>query len=59
MNFNFNFMLWLTAVAFFTLLGLMISEIYVTHEAVNAGLQQCMVAISADDVEPLWQKECN
>ena len=55
---NFNFMIWLTAIAFFTLLGLMIAEIYVTHEAVNAGLQQCVVTVNDTVVEPVWQKEC-
>ena len=52
---KFNFMIGITALAFFTLLGLMIAEIYVSHEAVNAGLQQCEVDSSP---EPVWQKEC-
>jgi len=52
---NFNFMIWLTALAFFTLLGLMIAEIYVTHEAVNAGLQQC---VNDSIFKPVWKKEC-
>ena len=48
-----NFMMFLIAISFFAVTGLMASQAYVTHEAVNAGLQQCR---TGSDV--VWQKEC-
>ena len=49
-----NFMMTIIAVSFFTVTAIMASEIFVQHEAVTAGLQQCKV-----DNQYVWQKVCN
>ena len=38
-----NGMILITATGFFALLALMAAEYYTKHEAINAGLQQCVV----------------
>lgn len=48
-----NFMMFLIATSFFVITGLMLSQAYVSHEAVNAGLQQCRTGSTV-----IWQKEC-
>ena len=48
-----NFMMFLIALAFFTVLGILGTDYYVAHEAVNAGLQQCYTG-----TEYVWQKDC-
>ena len=48
-----NGMILITATGFFALLGLMAAEYYTKHEAINAGLQQCVV-----DGAYVWQKDC-
>ena len=48
-----NFMMTLIAISFFTVVGLMGANYYTTHEAVEAGLQQCKVGS-----DYVWQKVC-
>lgn len=48
-----NFMMALIAISFFTLVGMMGASFWTTHEAVNAGLQQCQVGN-----ELIWQRDC-
>ena len=46
------------AFAFFTVVGFFGIEMYEQHKAVEAGLQQCVVAINPTTYEAVWQKEC-
>jgi hypothetical protein len=44
--------------AFFAVAGIFGLEMYEQHKAVEAGLQQCVVAINSNTYEAVWQKEC-
>lgn len=57
-NMKINFMMWMIALSFFTVLGILGTEYYIQHEAIRNGLQQCVVAINADTYEAIWTKEC-
>lgn len=48
----------IVAFTFFTVATLFGVEVYEQHKAVEAGLQQCVVAINPTTYEAVWQKEC-
>ena len=58
MNFILNSLMVIIAFAFFTVAGFFGIEMYEQHKAVEAGLQQCVVAINPTTYEAVWQKEC-
>ena len=53
-----NFMMTLVVVAIVSLLGLMGVEYYTGHEAVAAGLQQCVKNIDGKN-QVIWTKDCD
>jgi hypothetical protein len=58
MNCILNSFMVIIALAFFTVAGIFGLEIYEQHKAVEAGLQQCVVAIDSNTYEAVWQKDC-
>jgi len=53
-----NGMMGFIAIGFLTLIGFIGAEFFAQHEAVSAGLQQCVVAVSDIRYEVVWQKDC-
>lgn len=58
MNCILNSFMVIIALAFFTVAGFFGAELYEQHKAVEAGLQQCVVAIDSNTYEAVWQKDC-
>lgn len=54
---NANFMIVIVFVAMTTIIGLMGVEYYTGHEAVAAGLQQCVTNVDGKN-QVIWTKEC-
>ena len=59
MNYIFNSLMTIVAFSFLTIVALFGAELYEQHKAVEAGLQQCVVAINPTTYEAVWKKECN
>lgn len=52
-----NFMMGLVALGFFTIVGVLGFEFYTSHEAVAAGLQQCVTNVDGKN-QVVWAKDC-
>lgn len=53
-----NFMMFLIALTFFTVLGILGAEYRERQLALENGLQQCVVAINSNTYEAIWSKDC-
>lgn len=54
-----NMMMIIVAIAFFTLATYMGAQIYNDHQAIKAGLQQCLVQTKEGIYHKLWATTCD
>ena len=57
--FKINFMMVLIALCFFTVLGILGTEYWIQQQAIQQGLQQCLVKVGETELSVIWTKECN
>lgn len=57
MTFKINFLMWLMGLSIVLITGLMSAEYYTRYQALNNGLQQCLVT-TVDGSQFVWAKTC-
>lgn len=53
-----NFLMFIIALSFFTVIGLLVGEHLYNLKMAEAGLEECVVAVDSNTYEAVWQKDC-